>query len=326
MLNGEEKELQMTLLNRLVFIILIVFIAMQGCSDGAKRSTIAEPDLIKDYEFTLVHQSYDKLHKNRNSLYNSYSSPPLDENGVNLLNYGGSDHYHPVYLCHKSLEALNDYYLSMNDVYLQHAIKCMEALRSIAVRKDDMIYFPYDFDYNESNVVFYTAPWFSGMAQGMALSAYSRLHHFTDEPLYAAVADSILRTMTDFEGSFETVLTTDEDSPFVNGRYYWIDEYPHFIKRYVLNGSIIGAMGLYDHWWVFGDDKSKSLFSKELTTIKDNVLLYRNPGGISFYDLHFKTPNTHYHQIHQDLLHSLTELTGDMFFSAIGDLFYSDYH
>ncbi len=316
----------MTVYNRFVFIVLFVFILLQGCRDGAKQSTFIEPQLVKDYNFNLIHQSYDKLHKNRSSLYNSYASPPLDENGVNLLSYNGAEHYHPVYLCHRSLEALSDYYLSMNNFYLQHAIKCMEALRSRAVRKDDMIYFPYDFDYNESNVIFYTAPWFSGMAQGMALSAYSRLYHFTDEPLYAAVADSILRTMSDFDGEYETVLITDEYSPFVDGRYYWVDEYPHFIKRYVLNGSIIGAMGLYDHWWVFGDDSSKSLFSKELTTIKDNVLLYRNPGGISFYDLYTRYPHPNYHQVHQDLLNSLTELTGDMFFSAISELFYIDHH
>ena len=64
-----------------------------------------------------------------------------------------------------------------------------------------------------------------------------------------------------------------------------LDEYPHQTRRYVLNGSIIGSMGLYDHWWVFGDDLSAKLFSCEMSTIKDNVLLYRNPSELSAYCL-----------------------------------------
>ncbi len=308
----------------LILLSCILFLVVSCDNKPTENQVYLDP--IHDFNFSLPHVQYEKLYKNRLNLYNTNNPTPQDENGVMLFEYHGGFYYHPVNLCYNGLEALNDYYMTGNPVYLNHAITTMETLRRESTRYRDMIYFPYKFDFNEGTSVYYSAPWFSGMAQGTALSAYCRLYYFTQDPLYSAVADSILNTLTDFTSPYSTVLISDNESLLNRDNYYWIDEYPHLMKRWVLNGGIIGAMGLYDHWWVFGDDQSRKLFSRKMTSIKDNVLLYRNPNACSSYDLKFRTQNTFYHGVHQSVLKLCSTLTNDIFFSAIADLFYADYH
>lgn len=307
---------------QLYLLMLLLFLPLISCSDEPTRSPV---DGVKDYGFSLNHVPYSQLYKNRENLYNSYTATPQDSNGVYLFPYGGSFYYHPVGLSYRSLEALSDYNNTGDAKYLIHAEKSMEALRREAFRYKKMLYFPYKFDFAEGSAVTYVAPWFSGMAQGTALSAYSRLYHYTQNPLYKAVADSILATFTDFEGPYSGVLISPEDTLLKQAGYYWVDEYPDSQRRYVLNGSIIGAMGLYDHWWVFGDSHSAKLFSCEMTTVKDNVLLYRNGGQMSSYCLLYRNKYTTYHLVHMQILDLCTILTGDEFFAAISDLFYADH-
>jgi len=306
--------------------MIFVFIALlQSCVKQPTELSDPTP-LVNDHHFNLTLVPYAKLYKNQSWLYITNNMYPQDSNGVYLFLINGEYYYHPVAICHRSLEALNDYSLTHDQTYLDHAIISMETLRTKALRYEGMLYFPYLFDCPETPTLIYKAPWYSGMAQGMALSAYSRLYHFTQEPLYRAVADSILTTLTDFTSPYSVVHITDETSLLQGAGYYSIDEYPGLPRRYVLNGSIIGSMGLYDHWWVFRDTHSKELFSKALTSFKDRVILYRNPGEMSAYCLYFRVRNLHYHKLHQTLLRHCLDMTGDDYFGKIADRFYSDYH
>lgn len=305
------------------FVLLLLLLPLLSCSKEPTK--VLYPDL-HDYAFTLSHVPYAQLYKNREALYNSINAQPQDSSGVYLFPYNGEFYYHPVSLCYKSLDALSDYNNTADQKYLSHAENSMEALRCHAIRYQNKLYFPYMFDFSEGTDSTYIAPWFSGMAQGTALSAYSRLYHVTQKPLYKAVADSILATFTDFHSPYSGVLISSEGTLLKGPGYYWVDEYPMHTRRYVLNGSIIGSMGLYDHWWVFGDDLSKKLFSCEMSSVKDNILLYRNPSAASSYCLLHRQQYPYYHLLHIDLLKLCTLLTGDDMFAAIGDLFYADSH
>ena len=305
------------------FVLLLLFLPLISCSKEPTKTLYSD---LHDYSFTLEHVPYAQLFKNRERIFDTWNAEPQDADGVYLFPYAGGLYYHPVNLCFKSLEALSDYDHTAEPKYLSHAEKSMEALRRNAVRYKNMLYFPYQFDFSEGTQVTYTAPWFSGMAQGTALSAYCRLYHYTENPLYKAVADSILATFTDFDSPYSGVLISAEDTLLKGPRYYWVDEYPMHSRRYVLNGSIIGSMGLYDHWWVFGDDLSAKLFSCEMTSVKDNILLYRNPSERSAYCLLYRQKYVDYHIVHIQLLNLCTLLTGDEYFAAISDLFYADSH
>jgi hypothetical protein len=304
------------------FACLLCLLLLSACG---KLSLEPSHEALVNYEYQLIKVDYSRLFKNRDRLFNSHLDTPADSNGVYLFEHNGKHYYHPVAICFRSLEALSDYDHTGKHLYLNHAIKSMETLRAFATRFEDMLYFPYGFNYNTFSNTTYIAPWYSGMAQGLALAAYSRLYHFTSDDHFTAVADSILRTMNDFDSKYSTVQNYQDDELFGVGSYYWVDEYPNGPKRYVLNGSIIGAMGLYDHWWVYGDAHSRQLFSAELSTVKDKVLKYRNPGNISAYCLLFRSKQSNYHQIHCQLLNKLQELSGDNYFGKIADLFASDH-
>ncbi|MCD8480760.1 MAG: D-glucuronyl C5-epimerase family protein [Candidatus Cloacimonetes bacterium] len=304
------------------FACLIFVLLISACG---KIGLEPKHEAVVNYDYQLIKVDYSRLFKNRDRLFNSHLNTPADSNGVFLFEYNGNRYYHPVALCFRSLEALCDYSKTADLLYLNHAIKSMEALRAQATRHQDMLYFPYDFDYDTVGNTTYIAPWYSGMAQGLALAAYSRLYYFTSDDHYTAIADSILRTMTDFDSEYSTVQNYQNDELFGVGSYYWVDEYPDGPRRYVLNGSIIGAMGLYDHWWVYGDDLSRELFSAEISTVRDKVLKYRNPGDISAYCLLFRRKQGNYHVVHYQLLQKLQEFSGDAYFGKIADLFISDH-
>jgi hypothetical protein len=313
------------LLPKLIAVICLISL-LYSCERKQQSSYTDYLKDVTDYAFELQRCSFDDLLKNGHSLYNSINNTPTDSNGVYLFEYQGEHYYHPVKLCYMSLEAMNDYDLTDDEIYLEHAITTMEALREHAVRHEDKLYFPYQFAFDDGGSHIYTPPWFSGMAQGTALSAYSRIYHFTQDEHFTAVADSILRTFIDFESEYSGVEVCEPDTLFGAGDYYWVDEYPQGPKRFVLNGSIIGAMGLYDHWWVWGDDLSRQLFSYELSTVKDKVSLYRVPKEMSLYDLYYRNQFENYHLVHRQLLHKCTLVTGDPYFSMMADLMYEDYH
>lgn len=303
-------------------MLLCLMFLLLSCSAEKPEPLL---DSVTDYHYPLKKVAYAQLFKNRTRLFNSHLALPADSNGVHLFEQGGKYYYHPVTLCFKSLEALNDYSITGEPIYLSHAIKTMETLRRHAVRHQDMLYFPYNFDFSTTANLCYKAPWYSAMAQGLALGVYSRLYYFTKVPLYTAVADSILRSMTDFESDYSTVMIAQDDTLLGRGTYYWIDEYPNGPRRFVLNGSIIGAMGLYDHWWVYGDDLSRQLFSAELSTVKDKVLAYRNPDDLSAYCLKYRRKYQNYHLVHCQLLDKCEEMTGDAYFAAVAELFRQDH-
>lgn len=306
-------------------VLWTLVIAALGMAACGKKPTEAEETV--DHGYTLFKVPFGQLYWNKNTLYNMISHSLCDSSGVALFEYDGQTYYHPVYIGHLCERALSDYYLSGEDKYLDYAKKSAQALVERATRSHGGLYFPYQFDYYAyEHLLEYQAPWYSGLAQGVMLSVFSRLFYLTGDPVYAAYADSTLLTFTDFDNEISTVYRTQNDSLFSGNGYYWVDEYPGETRRFVLNGSISGSFGLYDHWWVFGDDLSRQLFSQEMTSVMDHILLYRNPGNISYYCLKFKRQQKYYHGLHQTLLNQCFLYTGEFYFQAMASLFYSDHH
>lgn len=305
-----------------LFVILTLFI---GCKQ--KVTNEAYDDTIIDYHFNLKSLPYGELHHQYPNLTGSYNYLPTDSNGVPLYIRNGISHYHPVLIANRCLDLISDYRISGDNKYLQRAIISAETLRSHALRYEQGLYFPYTFDYDAMEKPGYhlSQPWFSGMAQGMLLSIYCRLYYLTNDPLYQEVADSVLTSLKDYTSPYSTVFISTDDGVGLGAGYFWLDEYPFPEHLYVINGSIIGSMGFYDHWWVFGDRYSKTMMSRELSSIKDHILLYRNPNNISYYEIRFNTCNPNYQAVHVSLLNDCSRISGDPFFQAVSDLLRSDY-
>lgn len=305
-------------------ILLMLFALLMSCSS---KSTELEFYGLKDNNYPLVRAEFLSLYMNQSPLYNDITPNPADANGVPLFSYNNQLYYHPVMIGHRVIWALSDYNNTHDEKYLTFAKNSLQALIDRSTREANKMYFPYMFDFSPwATTVTYTAPWYSGMAQGVLLSAISRLYYFTEDNYYKSVADSVFNTFRDFDSPISTVYISKNNGMGVEDDYYWVDEYPHEVRRFVLNGSISGSFGLYDYWWVFNNEKARKLFSMQMTTIKKHILLYRNPGKISFYCLKFKDLNSTYHVIHQKLLNQCFLYTGDHYFTTVSYVFFTDYH
>jgi hypothetical protein len=242
---------------------------------------------------------------------------PIDDQGVIVFIYEKSEYYHPVKISQKILQFLNSYIKTNNPEYLDRAKLFAQKLIEISFESKDAIYFPYDFDWplhgNEEMI----APWYSGMAQGQALSAFVRLYKITREDKYLEISEKIFRSFTYFKGENEPwIVYVDEAG------YLWIEEYPMEVQTHVLNGFIFGIYGLYDYYLLTKDPLSKQLLQASITTIHQYISEFRNEGNISFYCLKHKVKSVEYHRIHIYQLAMLYKITGDDFFQTMSDNFY----
>ncbi|MFG2756778.1 D-glucuronyl C5-epimerase family protein [Streptomyces wuyuanensis] len=190
-------------------------------------------------------------------------------------------------------------------------------------------YFPYPFDFTHSthSGVDYQAPWYSGMAQGEAISLFiqlAQLDQVTEEErtLYRAAAD----------GAFASLLRADDATPWVVNRnsagYLWIQEYPGSTPGagdYTYNGMIFALFGLWDYILATGNELAVALFDGACTTIDRYFPLLRNQRWISYYCQTHRIPTPSYHQHHINLFRQLHWQTGGPRFAHMTDQLTDDY-
>ncbi|WP_335985981.1 D-glucuronyl C5-epimerase family protein [Glycomyces sp. MUSA5-2] len=190
-------------------------------------------------------------------------------------------------------------------------------------------YFPYPFDFTHGthSGVDYAAPWYSGMAQGEAISLFIQLADLegvTEEErtLYRAAAD----------GAFYSLLRADDGTPWAVNRnsagYLWIQEYPGNTPGtgdYTYNGMIFAMFGLWDYIIATGNELAIALFDGCCTTIDRYFPLLRNQRWISYYCQTHRIPTVSYHQHHINLFRQLHWQTGSPRFARMTDQLTDDY-
>ncbi|WP_247000007.1 D-glucuronyl C5-epimerase family protein [Halosolutus gelatinilyticus] len=185
------------------------------------------------------------------------------------------------------------------------------------------LYFPYDFDFplhgDEDELL--TAPWYSGMGQGIALSAFARLAHLTDDQYYYGIADRIWTTLA-------TPRPSDTDDPWVvtiEDGQYWIEEYPIHPPAHTLNGKLFAVWGLYEYWRVTDRETVKNHTLAAMDTISKTIDDFRVPGDVSLYCLKHEVQDESYHHTHIIQLDDLYHLTGYERFAEYRDAFRDDF-
>lgn len=159
------------------------------------------------------------------------------------------------------------------------------------------------------------APWFSAMANGLALQVLIKAHEITLDSKYLIAAKSLLNA---FFIEIEDGSVTYKDSV----DQWWYEEYVSHdqyskISR-VLNGMIFTVLGIYDYYKYTNDPNAKLLFDKGVNSIKKEIPKY-NLNGYSYYDL-LGNPSNNYHQIHVNLTKQLYDLTGESIFNDYHEL------
>jgi hypothetical protein len=191
-----------------------------------------------------------------------------------------------------------------------------------AIVVDGVPYFPtrFDFDLHQIPGELMKAPWFSGMAQGQALSLFVDLHRLTGEPRFLEAAHSTFQSFLRPRDRHET-FTVEVDAE----GYYWVEEYAREIRNLVLNGFVFALFGLVDYYGYTGSEEARLLAQASLTTLRDNVHLYRVPGEPSKYCLSHERQIGNYHALHIELMGQLTAISGDPFFRQFGEILEADY-
>jgi hypothetical protein len=152
------------------------------------------------------------------------------------------------------------------------------------------------------------------MSQGLALSFFVRLHAVTGDPADLLTADELFRSFTLFGPGREAWGT------YVDRQgYLWLEHYPNRRQDHHLNAHLHATFGLYEFFEATGSLEARLLLEGAITTLRDRAGGFRRPGRISFYSSRTKTVIGSYHDIHIWQLRLLGRITGDAWFTRLGD-------
>lgn len=239
---------------------------------------------------------------------------------LQMATINGEQGHMPVRTSRTIMKLLYCYRQQERDSYLEKATEISDAYLDTATRNDGALYFPYTMKKGGAGVTL-TPPWYSALTQGTSLSAYLRLHEATGEKQYRETADAVYESFRRLKRSTDGPWTAmvDEEG------YLWFEEYPHDPPTHVLNGFLTGLWGVYEYWLLTNDDDSRALLEAAITTIKQYVEQFREPGEVSWYALsRGYRGNEFYHAMHILQLRKLHQITDDPYFKEISETFEED--
>lgn len=260
--------------------------------------------------------------------------PDLRMNTVTLIDVENDEGHHPLRTARTMMRLLHCYRESDDERYLEKTESISEAFVDIAAQQDDALYFPYTFDWTSpGGEQRLQAPWYGGMSQGAALTAYAHAYEVSGDDHYRDLADRVFRSFTNVRcttGDVWTTVVTGTPTEFADPEsdgsgHFWIEEYPTEPPNHVLNGFVVGLFGLYDYWLHVDREAGYDPLCAALTTVEDHIEEYREPGEISWYDLGrgFRG-NAHYHSTHINQFELLANLSGEERFAEAAETFRDD--
>ena len=236
---------------------------------------------------------------------------------------------HPVAQASDGLKAIESYRLTQSSAYLDQALADATRLVETRVESRNAWFYPYPFDFqlHGSAVETIRAPWYSGMAQGQALSLFVRLAEATGDPQWRVAAESTLTSFTlppDLANpSVPFVTWVDENDNL------WLEEYaqlPLTATDRTINGHLFAMFGLWDAARLLHDDRASAAFSGAAATIRRHILTSsRVPGWISKYCLEHVVLSDRYHLTVTGQLATIFGYTGATDWARFSDTFRDDY-
>lgn len=257
------------------------------------------------------------------------ASIKLDKTG--LLIYTRADNHkradHPVAYAQYGISALLEYQRTSDKIWLDRAVRQAQQLITMHTVRGNAWWYPYNFPWTYDAHRVLKAPWWSGMAQGQALSLFVRLAEQTGDAKWDTAADHTWLSFTQSHSSTAAWTSLNIDN------HLYFEEYAGNQKPLlVMNGHIFAIFGLYDYWRHTGDAKVAQYIDGAATTVLERMLpLVRVPGGVSYYCVqadYCQTPrwqNTKYHGIHSWQFDTLASITADDQFSTWAQTLRSDW-
>jgi hypothetical protein len=249
-----------------------------------------------------------------------------DRWGVRMYAIGNRLYEHPVAQAAFGLENLNAFRVTQDPFFLQRAQAQATRLIQKHVESRGAWWFPYPFAFalhgNKQDVL--RAPWYSGMAQGQALSLFSRLAAVDPgNPLWAQAAAMAFNSFLVGPSDTEPWVSRVDEHGLL-----WFEEYaarPASASDHTFNGHMFAVYGIYDYWALTKDPRAVELFDGGSTLVRYEVNTFRTRFWQSRYCLEHRADADKYHQIHIGQLLFMYSLTGSPVFARYADAFRSDY-
>lgn len=245
-----------------------------------------------------------------------------DDAGVRMALVRGQLVNHPVAQAEYALHLLDSYRLTKDPAFLARAGLQAQRLLDTSVVSGGARFFPYPFDFalhgDVANLLH--APWYSGMAQGLALATFVRMYEASGDPAWRTAADE---TFASF------LVPRDGGSPWVTlvtpDGLLWFEEYASDAPDYTFNGHVFATFGIFDYYSLTRSADALKLVQGALTSVVAVFPSIRNPGWVSRYCLTHAIFSVGYHVVDTGQLLELYTMTGVDEFAAFADDLVADY-
>ncbi len=241
----------------------------------------------------------------------------VDAQGVPYKTVGGRRYYNPGTIASQACRYVDAYVRTGNPVYLDRAQRRADRLRLLTIKSRGASWLAYRFNWWAEGL---RAPWASALAQGSGLSLFVRLYRVTGNRADLAMARGLFLGFR---------MLGRSHSPWVGyvdrAGYLRLEEYPGPRPSHVLNGANFGYFGIYDYAMLTGDPTALALARGHLTAMRKYAVLYRVPGGLSYYDLVHRSRTVHYHAVDTWQLAMLGRMGGGSYFTHLSAKFHADY-
>lgn len=246
----------------------------------------------------------------------STGPPPLhDRDGLPIKVVDKRRHYSPSGLAQFGLRYEDAYRRTRDPAHLEIARKALGKLMDLGIEANGGLFIPYRFDFAMHGIdnEVMRAPWYSAMAQGLALSLAIRLHRDTEEAGFRDDADRLF-------ASFLTVRRgPDPWVTYIDDGFLWLEEYPEPTtpSDHTANGFNFAVFGIYDYYQATREPAALRILRASLTTMRHHVADFRVPGGVSRYCLRHGRPQIKYHRVLIWQLRFLSAMSGDPYFARM---------
>ena len=268
--------------------------------------------------------------------YTLAAAVPLDDTGVHdaggvrMIRIGAKLFDHPVAQAQYGLANVSSFDLTADARYLDRAIAQATRLVDTKVVSRDAWYFPYPFDFALHGRAAETmrAPWYSAMAQGLALSLFVDLYERTDDDAWLTAATGTVASFRNGpEAGMPWVIHIDDAG------YLWLEEYPVDPPNrsdFTLNGHLFATFGLFDYATLTSDPLTTTLFDGGVTTARRYGGSFAPDGfrvqrWLSAYCLRHDVLDVKYHGIVTDQFIAVHSITADALFARVSDVYRADY-
>jgi hypothetical protein len=250
-----------------------------------------------------------------------------DAGGVRMKRMNGRLWDHPVVQAAYGLQNLREWETTHDLFFLNRARAQAERLVARRTEARGAWFLPYPMRFvSPRHHMVMKPPWYSAMAQGEALSLFSRLASTAELPAearhdYRQAADRIFAALS--IGPQRRPWVTQLDSH----HYLCLEEYPqnpHGRTDFTFNGHNYAAIGLWDYHALTGSRRAAQLFDGALTTAVRYAKLLRRPGHYSSYCLRHDVRNGNYHHVVTRQLRMLHVISGSPVFAHIANQYARD--